>query len=145
MANSFLTKLEAVGIDIAKGAGTALVAVGPQAAGAAATAVGGPVAGAVAQSLVNSIVQAERNHLATNGNAPAVALPIGLAKMDPRKAAVLQNFEAFMPVIEALASATGHPVAEPARFEAALPLAIDATVQGFNAYAEVIAALHPAT
>jgi len=141
--SSFLKEFENVGMDILRGAGTVVSFVGGPAAGAAATAVGGPVAGAVVQALFNSIVQAEKNHLA--GQGASGSTPAGITQtfsMDPRKAAVIQDFMAFLPVIEALAAATGHPIADPAGFEAALPIAVDATVQGFNAYAEMIAALH---
>lgn len=128
--SSFLKVFETVGIDILKGAGSVASIIGAPAAGAAATSVGGPLAGAVAEALFNSIVLAEKNHLTTaNGS-------------DARKTSVVQDFMAFLPVIEALAAATGHPIVDQGRFEAAVPIAIDATVQGLNAYAEMLASLH---
>lgn len=114
-----------------------LEVAGPTVAGAAATSLGGPLAGAVAQSLVNSVVQVEQQHNAAGtsaGNGPA------------KKAQVISQVTSFLPVIEALAAAAGHPIAatEKAAFEAALPAAIDATVSGFNAYAEIIKAFQGA-
>jgi hypothetical protein len=126
--SSFLKVFETVGVDLLKGAGTVASIIGAPAAGAAATAVGGPVAGAVAEALFNSIITAEKNHEAGASAA--------------KKSAVLEGFAAFLPVVEALAAATGHPIVDRARFEAAVPVAIDATVQGLNAYAEMLASLH---
>src|SRR5271156_1221312 len=98
--SSFLKVFENVGTDILKGAGTVVSFVGAPAAGAAATALGGPLAGALVQALVNSIIIAEKNHLASQGTAGMTQAP----GIDPRKTAVIQDFMAFLPVIEALAA-----------------------------------------
>jgi hypothetical protein len=145
---SFIKKLESIGVGaVERLAGD----VAPAAAAKVATSFGGPLAGAVARALVNSVVTAEKNHLNVSARTGESLLPSGIASdgapltltpIDTRKLAVLQDFDAFYPVIEALAVALGHPIADPDRFKAALPSAVDATVIGIDAYAEMIAALH---
>jgi len=108
-----------------------------------ANSAAGPVAGAVAQSLVNSIIQVESNHVAAVSPALSVVMREGdTQKLDTRKKVVLESAMAFMPVVEALATATGHPVADSQRFQASLPATIDAIVQCANAFAETLAALN---
>lgn len=136
--NSFLHTFERFGMDVGKSALAILSAAGPTVAGAAATSFGGPLAGTLATALVSSVISAEKMHVKAGEPKPVDG------QTDHRKLAVLEDFTLFTPVIELAAQALGHPIANKAQFEASLPAAIDATVQGFNAYADLLSSLHVA-
>lgn len=134
---SFLHVFKSIGGAVGKGAEKAVETVGADAVGAIAQKVGGPVAGSVATALAASVIRAEQKHVDAGGPSMKVD-SLGPVGMDSRKRAVLDDFKVFMPVIESLASASGHPIENRAEFEAALPAAIDSTVAAFNAFAGVM-------
>lgn len=130
---SFIQKFEAVGIkaeDIGKTVGKyALIGAnvaGPTVAQEAVTLIAGAPAGALAGALVTSLVNAEKAH-----QAKKAALTTGAAStlIDTRKQDVIDNVMAFLPVAEFGLLKMGHPVANPAAFEAALPQMIDTYVK----------------
>jgi len=126
---SFLTLLGPLLSGAGKVAGIAL----PAAVGS----IGGPLASAVTTSVLNLIVAAENSHMAK----VTAAAPTGAPVADTRQAEVIQAFLSAMPLIEALAAALGHPIPDPAAFEALLPDTINTMVAALNAQAKMLALL----
>lgn len=112
------------------------------AGGAAAGAAGGPLAGAamslggpLAASLLQAIVAAEKHHLekvAAAGSAPVT---------DTRLEHATSAMKAAMPLIEALAAATGHPIPNVPEFEASLPETITNMVTAIKSLGKTLDSL----
>lgn len=95
----------------------------------------GQPAGAASQALVNWVVAAEKRHTVAN-----TAVPTGV---DTRKQEVIDDVKNAEPMIRALLSLAGHAPTNDAAFDQFVSAAIDATVQGLNAYAAFNLAFAP--
>jgi len=96
-----------------------------------AMAFGGPLA----TSILKAIVAAEQHHLAK------VAAAGGTPVTDTRLEHATSSILAAMPLIEALAAATGHPIPNVAEFEASLPETITGIVSAIKSLEKTLDSL----
>ncbi len=103
--------------------------------GVAVGAFFGPPAAGAASSFVNWVVAAEKRHVAAKAGTP-----LGV---DTRKQEVIDDVKNGEPMIRALLALAGHAPTNDAAFDQFVSCAIDATVQGLNAYAAFNLAFAP--
>lgn len=127
--------LKGIGTDLGKvgsGAEQVFNVAAPFIPGVVGGLLGQP-AGAASQAFVNWVVAAEKRH--TTG-----VVTVGV---DTRKQEVIDDVRNAEPMIRALLALAGHAPTSDAAFDQFVSAAIDATVQGLNAYAAFNLAFAP--
>lgn len=132
--------LKGIGTDLGKvgsGAEQVFNVAAPFIPGVVGGLLGQP-AGAASQAFVNWVVAAEKRH--TTG---VVTAGVVTAGVDTRKQEVIDDVKNAEPMIRALLALAGHAPTSDDAFDQFVSAAIDATVQGLNAYAAFNLAFAP--